>query len=229
MKLSVLIPVYNEKNTVLHLIEQIKAIKELDMEIIMVDDLSSDGTRQLLMEKFGQGSGNIRIFYHDKNMGKGSAIQTALAQATGDYCIIQDADLEYDPNDYKKLMAYAEKNNSGVVYGSRFYNQRKTRPSFHFFVNKFLTALTNILYGSGLTDMETCYKLIKTDIFKSLNLESRRFEVEPEITAKLLRKGYNIAEIPIFYKGRTYHEGKKITWKDGIVTVWVLFKLRCTS
>lgn len=225
MKLSILVPLYNEINSVLSIIEQIQDVA-IEKEIILVDDASTDGTKETLKEKYGNGRGNIKVFYHEKNIGKGAGVKTASTYANGEYLMIQDADLEYDPQDYSKLIDCAEKNNAAVVYGSRFYNTWRATSLLHFLVNKFLTVLTNVLYKANLTDMETCYKLIKTDIFKSLDLKSKRFEIEPEITAKLLKKGYRIFEIPITYRGRSYREGKKIGWHDGLVAVWVLFKLR---
>lgn len=228
MKLSVLMPVYNEIHTVKTIIEKIQGVL-INKEIVLVEDFSTDGTRRVLKEKFGNGKDNIRVFYHNKNLGKGTAVKTALKYAGGDYSIIQDADLEYDPNDYLKLIDYARKSNADVVYGSRFYKSWRATSLFHFLVNKFLTVLTNILFKTHLTDMETCYKLIRTDVFKSLDIKSKRFEIEPEITAKLLKKGYKIYEVPISYRGRSYHEGKKIGWRDGVVSVWTLVKLRCIS
>jgi len=227
MKLSVIIPVYNEINTIKIVIKNIERVP-IDKEIILVDDFSTDGTRECL-NKFEDAKNNVRVFYHNKNLGKGAALKTALKQVSGDYAIIQDGDLEYEPQDYLILTSYAEKNNADVVYGSRFYNTWRTTSLWHYMVNKFLTLFANILYSIDLTDMETCYKLIKTDIFKSLNLKSQRFEIEPEITAKLIKKGYKIFEVPISYKGRSYHEGKKIGWLDGLMTIWTLIKLRCIS
>jgi len=225
MKISVLMPIYNEENTVLDVIEEVKRI-EVDKEIILVDDCSTDGTRELLQKKIGYGDNNIKVIYHAKNEGKGKTIRSALEQTESDFCIIQDADLEYDPGDYKALLAHAGDNDLKVVYGSRFLKTWKSTSLPHFVVNKFLTILTNILFGSSLTDMETCYKLVDTKVMKSLDLKANRFELEPEITAKLLKQGYDIQEIPVSYKGRSYHEGKKIGWRDGIEAVITLFKLR---
>ena len=225
MKLSVLIPVYDEVHTIENLVKAVEAVS-VEKEIILVDDSSTDGTRQLLSKSYGDGRGDIKIIYHDKNLGKGSAVKTALKVAKGCYAIIQDGDLEYDPQDYIRLLDEAERTEADVVYGSRFLTTWRSTSFPHFLVNKFLTVITNILYGSNLTDMETCYKMIRTDLFKRLNLESERFEIEPEITAKLLKRGYKITEVPISYKGRSYHEGKKITWKDGIATLWALVRFR---
>lgn len=225
MRLSILVPVYNEIHTVSPIVSQIDSLS-IEKEIILVDDFSTDGTRELLKDRFGGGKDNIRVFYHHKNLGKGTAIKTALEQATGDYAIIQDADLEYNPEDYNLLLEVAERKNQDVVYGSRFLKTWRVTSLWHFLVNKFLTVMTNILYSANLTDMETCYKLIKTEVFKGLDIESQRFEIEAEITARLLKKGYKIIEVPISYKGRSYHEGKKITWKDGFTTLWTLFKYR---
>ena len=227
MKLSVLVPVYNEAKSILTVIGRIEKVF-LDKEIILVDDYSDDGTREFLRDYCDKNNGIIKAFYHDKNIGKGAAVKTALNYAEGDYAIIQDGDLEYDPQDYIRLLDEAERTEADVVYGSRFLTTWRSTSFPHFLVNKFLTVITNILYGSNLTDMETCYKMIRTDLFKRLNLESERFEIEPEITAKLLKRGYKITEVPISYKGRSYHEGKKITWKDGIATLWALVRFRYT-
>ena len=225
MKLSVLIPVYNEVKTLERVIEKVRLVP-VEKEIILVDDCSTDGTRELMKARYIDGKGGIRLLYHDHNQGKGTAIRTALAQATGYYSVIQDADLEYNPDDYRLLLDAAKRYNADIVYGSRFYNTWKVTSFWHFMVNGFLTMLTNILFGSRLTDMETCYKMIRTDIFKGLDIQAQLFEVEPEITAKILKRGHNIVEIPISYKGRSYHEGKKITWRDGIHTLLTLLRFR---
>lgn len=225
MKLSVIIPVYNEINTIGKLVRLVVSVPT-EKEIILIDDCSTDGTRELLKKKYQDSSANIRIVYHEENLGKGAAIKTGLSWAKGEYAVIQDGDLEYDPNDYIKLINAAEDYAAEVVYGSRFLKTWRSTTFLHFLINKFLTIVTNMLFGSRLTDMETCYKMIRTDILKGLNIESDRFEIEPEITAKLLKKGFEIKEVPISYKGRSYHEGKKITWYDGIVTLFTLFKYR---
>ncbi len=225
MKLSVLLPVYNESKTLLDLLDRVGEV-DLDKEIVLVDDYSTDGTRELLKEKVENVREGVRVFYHPRNMGKGSAVRTALENAMGDYCIIQDADLEYDPFDYKPLFEYVRENGCEVIYGSRFLKTWRSTSPWHFAVNKFLTVLTNILFGGTLTDMETCYKMVRTDLMRSLDLKAERFELEPEITAKILKKGYRIPEIPISYRGRGYDEGKKITWKDGVEAVLILFRMR---
>lgn len=225
MKFSILMPVYNERKTIMDVLELVEGIK-LDKEIILVDDFSTDGTRELLEEALKAGSNDIKVLYHDVNKGKGGAIRTALSNATGDYAVVQDADMEYSPHDIEKLAILAEETKADAVYGSRFLNSRKSTSFMHFLVNWFLTSLTNLFFGSNLTDMETCYKMIKTDIMQSLDIQAKRFEIEPEVTAKLLKKGYKIREVPISYRGRSYNEGKKITWRDGVEAVYTLFKYR---
>ncbi|MFH0732440.1 MAG: glycosyltransferase family 2 protein [Candidatus Omnitrophota bacterium] len=225
MKLSVLMPVYNEVNTIEAILKRIQDVP-VDKEVLLVDDCSTEGTRQLLTDRYGNGKDNVRVFYHDKNMGKGAAVRTALGYACGEYSIIQDADLEYDPMDYIKLLDCVQENNADVVYGSRFLKTWMVTSFFHFAVNKFLTVLTNMLFKASLTDMETCYKLVKTGVLRGLSLKSEKFEIEPEITVKLLKKRYKIFEVPIFYSGRSYGQGKKITWTDGITAAWTLLKLR---
>lgn len=225
MKLSILVPVYNEVHTLSILLNKIEDLL-IEKEVILVDDFSNDGTRELLKDKFGDGIDYIKVFYHNKNIGKGAAVKTALAQASGDYAIIQDADLEYNPQDYLGLLKKAQEEKAEIVYGSRFLRTWRVTLFWHFLINRFLTLLTNLLYGCNLTDMETCYKLIRTDLFRSLDIKSRRFEIEAEITAKLLKKGYKIIEVPISYKGRSYHEGKKITWRDGLTSLVTLFKYK---
>lgn len=225
MKISVLMPVYNELKTILDVVNLVRNV-DVDKEIILVDDFSVDGTRELLKERFGDGSGNIRVYYHDRNQGKGSAIRTALSHAAGDYVIVQDADMEYFPEDMAKLISVAEETGASAVYGSRFLRSWRSTSLAHYAVNWFLTKLTNVLFGASLTDMETCYKMIRTDVIRSLDIRSERFEFEPEVTAKLLKKGIKIAEVPISYRGRGYDEGKKITWKDGVEALLAIFRLR---
>jgi len=220
--LSVIIPVFNEVNTIGDILEKVCSV-DVDKEIIVVDDGSSDGTVGLLSKIKG-----IKIIYCAENSGKGSAFLTGIKNARGKFVIPQDADLEYNPQDYVVLVDYAIKNNLAVVYGSRFLKTWRTTSLWHYLVNKTLTTFTNILFASSLTDMETCYKLVRLDLIKTLNLSSSRFEIEPEITAKILKRGYKITEIPISYKSRFYHQGKKIGWKDGISSICCLLKLRLT-
>ena len=226
MKLSVIIPVYNESKTIKVIIDKVLHLP-LDKEIIVVDDGSTDGTRDILRKiEDDSVSNDLRLIYHEYNQGKGAAVKTALEHAHGEYSIIQDGDLEYDPNDHIKLLDKAQLSNADIIYGSRFIVTWRSTSLCHYFVNWFLTTVTNIFYGSRLTDMETCYKMIRTDVFRGLKLESQGFEIEPEITAKLLRQGYKIAEVPISYRMRSYHEGKKITWYDGLIAIWTLIALR---
>lgn len=223
MKLSVIMPVYNEDKTLPHIIEKVKSIN-IDKELIIIDDGSNDRTKQVLNNIIGGGS--IKIISHPVNKGKGAAIRTALDYVTGEVVIIQDADLEYEPDDYHMLMEPIKNNMAEVVYGSRFLVKDKVTSPVHFVINRFLTLLTNLLLGVHLTDMETCYKMFKTKIIKELNLSSNGFEIEPELTIKTLKKGYKIYEVPISYKPRSYHEGKKITAVDGIKTIWAIIRYR---
>ena len=216
MKCSIIIPLHNERNTILTLLDRVRAL-QLDKQIIVVDDCSTDGSAEVI-----QGQKDLIFLRHPVNRGKGAAIRTGLEHATGEIVVMQDADLELDPNDIPRLVELV-KNGAPVVYGSRF----KGKGEFiarSFWANKFLTGLTNLLYGSNLTDMETCYKCMRAGIIKSLNLKANRFEIEPEITSKVLLAGHEIVEIPISYKART--EGKKINWKDGLAAVWHLLKYR---
>ncbi|MEO0216800.1 MAG: glycosyltransferase family 2 protein, partial [candidate division WOR-3 bacterium] len=206
IKLSVIIPVYNESENINRLIAAVKSVA-ISKEIIVVDDFSNDGTREKLKD-----IPDIEVLFHEKNMGKGSAIRTGLEHATGDVVIIQDADLEYSPNDYSKLLEPILKGETRVVYGSRILGRGKFLKK-SYFANRVLTLLTNLLFKGHITDMETCYKMMDRKLMQSLNLVSSRFEIEPEITCKLLRKGIKIFEIPISYYGRT--AGKKIGVKDG--------------
>jgi len=223
MKLSVIIPVFNEKKTILAVVDGVEKIP-IDKEIIIVDDGSTDGTKKEL-EKIKNKKG-IKVVRHKKNQGKGVAIRTGLKHVGGDYVIVQDADMEYDPADIVKLVKPAKEGKGQVVYGSRFTGERRNMFFWHFLGNQFLTLLTNILYNSTLSDMETGYKLFKVDIISGLKLNCQRFEFEPEVTAKILKKGIRIYEVPISYAGREYDEGKKITWRDGLPAIWTLIKYR---
>lgn len=222
MKLSVIIPVYNEKATIAELIEQVRRVS-LDKEIIVVDDCSVDGSREILQ---AIGAPDVRVYYHEQNRGKGAAVRTGLEHATGDYVIIQDADLEYDPGEYPKLLAPIEGGQADVVYGSRFKGQIRDMTPIQRAGNRFLTLLTNVLYGTSLSDMETCYKLVPRSVMQGLKLRSRAFEFEPEVTAKLLKRGCRIVEIPISYAARANDEGKKINWTHGFPAAWCLIKYR---
>ena len=222
--LSVIIPVYNECRTIETILGVIERVP-VEKEMIVVDDGSTDGTREILSQKFKNRPGT-QIIFHDSNRGKGEAVRTGVAKATGERVIIQDADLEYDPSDYLKLLAVAARLDAPVVYGSRFLGNKKASSRWHRTVNGFLTQLTNFLYGSRLTDMETCYKLIHRDVIKKILLISKGFEIEVELTAKILKAGFPIVEVPIAYKGRSFHEGKKIGWRDGVMAVERLFYFR---
>ena len=229
MKLSIIIPAYNEEKTIEKILDKVLKVKlPLEKEIIIVDDNSSDNTFNILQKQK-----NIILLKHEKNKGKGAAIKTAFQKTSGDIIIIQDADLEYDPNDYPKLLAPILENNFSVVYGSRFSGkklnlagEKKTDLPFHWMGNKFLSLLTSILFGQKVTDMETCYKVFKKEVINNMTIKSNRFEFEPEITAKILKKGYKIKEVPIYYKVRSYEEGKKITITDGIKALYYIVKYR---
>jgi len=223
-KLSVIVPVYNERNTVAEAIRRARAVEiPLDREIVVVDDGSRDGTTQILSQL--QDS-TVRVVFHDVNRGKGAAIRTGLTHVTGDLVLIQDADLEYDPEDWPKLLAPVLKGKARVVYGSRFTGERRNMLFWHWVGNRFLSLVTNALYDTTLSDMETCYKLFDRRLVQSIPLRSDRFGFEPEVTAKILRTGERIYEVPISYAGRELHEGKKITWKDGLDALRVLIRCR---
>lgn len=222
LKLSILIPVYNERATILEIIRRVQAVP-FEKEIIAVDDGSTDGTRELLPQVQAQG---VTVLYHERNQGKGAAIQTALKRATGDIIVIQDADLEYDPRDYKQLIEPIVEGRAKVVYGSRFLGPRMAMFFWHMIANKLLTLMTNVLYDAILSDMETGYKAFRADVIKNMPLRSRRFDFEPEVTAKILKQHIRIFEVPISYYGREYSEGKKIGMQDGFVAIWTLLKYR---
>ncbi len=218
-----IVPVYNEEKTLRQIIELVKAVP-LDKEIVIVDDGSTDGTRDILKTLSGEVD---QILYHEVNKGKGAAIRTGIQAATGEYILIQDADLEYDPEDYLKLLRPIQKGWATVVYGSRFTGEHRNMLFYHWIGNRFLTLITNILYNSTLSDMETCYKIIKADLLKGMKLRCDRFGFEPEVTSKILKQGIRIYEVPISYAGREFDEGKKIHWYDGInalaILIWYRF------
>ena len=228
MKLSVVIPVYNEKNTLEKIVDLVRAVDGIDKEIIIVDDGSTDGSVDII-KSIGEKYPDIKTVIKGENRGKGHTLKVGFKETTGDYVIVQDADLEYDPQDYKKLLKALEEDKVDVVYGSRFSGNYEKMTTLHHFGNKLLTLLTNLFYGVTLTDMETCYKLIPGDFARSVNIKSDRFDFEPEITAKILKSGLKIKEVPISYKGRSFSEGKKITWKDGFKAVYTLIKFRFFS
>lgn len=223
-KLSVVIPCYNEEETIGQIVDLVERVNGIDKEIIIIDDGSKDGSRDVL-SKMAREKPHLKITLNRENSGKGAVVREGYKHTTGDYVIVQDADLEYDPQDYKKLLAEVEKG-AQVVYGSRFAGRYEDMTNLHYFGNRFLTVLTNLLYGTKLTDMETCYKLLPGNFVRSLELKSNRFDFEPEITSKILKSGMKIVEVPISYRGRSWKEGKKITWRDGVHAVKTLIKFR---
>ena len=222
--LSVVIPVFNERKTLLEILRRVIAVP-VAKEIILVDDGSTDGTREMLhlLEKEPE----FRIFYHPLNRGKGAALKTGFLHAQGDIIIVQDADLEYDPEDYPRLIEPILKRQADVVYGSRFL-ERRSRPGgfWHSLANRILTRLSNVFTGLGLTDMETCYKVFRRDVLQAIapRLRQQRFGIEPELTARIARGAYRVREVPIRYDRRTYQEGKKIGWRDGVKALWCIVR-----
>ena len=240
MKLSIVMPVYNEIGTIADIIQRVRAVDlkvpvgygpedgavvELDREIVVVDDGSTDGTRRILRaleDRLG-----VTVILHERNQGKGAAVRTGLDHASGDVVLIQDADLEYDPRDFPALLQPILENRSQVVYGSRFRGgPTKAMFFWHMLGNRFLTLVTNVLYNTILSDMETCYKVFTREVAEQLDLKAPGWGFDPEITAQILKRGYRIYEVPISYTGREFEEGKKISWRDGLTVLWTLIKYR---
>jgi glycosyltransferase involved in cell wall biosynthesis len=221
--LSVVMPVYNERGTIEEITSRVLAVP-LRVELIVVDDGSTDGSREILKELASRGG--FKLLLQEANRGKGAAVRRGFAEARGDIIVIQDADLEYSPEEYPQLIDLIVRGRADAVYGSRFLGRHRAFLFTHYLGNRLLTFVTNVLYNTILTDMETCFKAIRADKVKQLTLRENRFGIEPEITAKLFKLGCRVYEVPITYEGRGYEEGKKISWKDGVEALWVLLKYR---
>jgi len=222
--LSVVMPVYNEKNTVEEMIGRVLAVPGIRTELIVVDDASRDGSREIV-ERLAREKG-FRVLLHERNQGKGAAVRRGIDAATGHIIVVQDADLEYSPEEYPELIDLIIKGKADAVFGSRFIGRHRCFLFTHYLANLFLNLVTNVLYNTTMTDMETCFKAVRAELLKSLTLRSNRFGIEPEITAKLFKRGARVYEVPITYEGRDYAEGKKITWRDGFPALWSLIKYR---
>jgi dolichol-phosphate mannosyltransferase len=224
--LSILMPIYNERNTLKPLLDRIAAVP-VDKEIILVDDASTDGTREFIKAELEGSFPNLKVLYHDHNQGKGAAIRTAIPHATGQFCIVQDGDLEYHPEDYATILAAFADTGVDAVYGSRFTAgwPANMRP-LNRLVNVLLAGMVRLFFKTPMTDEATCYKAFKTEVLQSIPLTCQRFEFCPEVTAKVIRRGYRIVEVPIRYEARSFSEGKKIRWTDGVEAIWTLIKFR---
>jgi glycosyltransferase involved in cell wall biosynthesis len=243
LKLSVVVPVFNERNSIREILRRIQSVR-IPKEIILIDDFSTDGTREILKEiereeEKGEGGGrkaeseetrnDVRVLFHERNRGKGAALRTGFAHVTGSIVIVQDADLEYDPAEYPQLIAPIIDGRADVVYGSRFIGETHRVLNYHHYVgNKLLTTFSNLVTGLNLTDMETCYKVFRREAIDAISptLKSNRFGFEPEVTAKIAKRGLRVYELPISYSGRDYSEGKKITWKDGFQALWCIIRFQ---
>lgn len=223
MKLSVIIPAYNEIDTIGEVLDKVRAV-EIEKEIIVADDCSTDGTLEFLRTQH-----DVKLVEHTCNLGKGTSIRAALELATGEIIVIQDADLEYDPRDFPKLIQPILDGKADMVYGTRFISGRPRMRLANYLANKLFALIATLLYRTKVTDEATCYKAFRAEVIKSLDLRCRRFEFCPEVTARLLKRGYRYAEVPIWYQARTRAQGKKITWKDGIECIWTLVKYRFTG
>jgi glycosyltransferase involved in cell wall biosynthesis len=224
--LTVVMPVFNEKATVEEIVDRVLAVP-LRIELIAVDDASTDGSVEIL-EKLSRQKG-FRLLRQDRNQGKGAAVRRGIEAATGDVIVVQDADLEYSPEEFPDLLDLISKGKADAVFGSRFIGRHRCFLFTHYLANLFLNLITNVLYNTTMTDMETCFKAVRADVLKDLDLKSNRFGIEPEITAKLFKRGARVYEVPITYEGRDYSEGKKITWRDGFPALWTLLKYRFTD